>query len=310
MTYRILSLDGGGVRGLFTIVLLQRLDEAFPGWLKKVDLLAGTSTGGVIAIGLAAGLAPRDLRHLYYHHMRRVFQDSLLDDLADLGRVNGAEYSISPLEKVLYQYLGDRPLGTLEKKVLIPAFDLDNRHPDPMRRSWKPKFFHNFPGDDSDEAIPAYKAAVYTSAAPTYFPSEDGFIDGGVVAPNPSMAAIAQTQDTRSALDPRPTLADLRVLSLGTGGTRRFIQGDRLDWGYLQWAQPLSDLVLQGASGVAEYQASQLLGERYHRLAPTLPPGIDIPMDAWKKRDDLVHFAEVVPLESAVEWLGNYWEND
>ena len=64
--YRILSIDGGGIRGLFTCVVLQRLEEEVPGWLDRVDLIAGTSTGGIMALGLAYGLSPTTLRNLYY----------------------------------------------------------------------------------------------------------------------------------------------------------------------------------------------------------------------------------------------------
>lgn len=64
-TYRILSLDGGGIRGLLSLVLLERLAAQAPGWLRKVHLLAGTSTGGIIALGLAHGVPLADIRALY-----------------------------------------------------------------------------------------------------------------------------------------------------------------------------------------------------------------------------------------------------
>ncbi|RMF65346.1 MAG: hypothetical protein D6746_00605, partial [Bacteroidetes bacterium] len=174
--YRILSLDGGGIRGLLSAVVLEQLDAACPGWRDRIDLIAGTSTGGILALGLAFGLTPTDLRVLYYDKGGDIFHDTLLDDLHDLGRAIGAEYDNRYLRRELERIFGDTPLGKLRKKVLIPAFDLDNEDPDPEKRTWKPKFFHNFGGRDSDADVRVVDVALYTSAAPTYFPSVDGYI--------------------------------------------------------------------------------------------------------------------------------------
>lgn len=306
--YRIMTIDGGGIRGLLTCVLLQRLEAEVPGWLQQVDFLAGTSTGGIIALGLAFGLEPTALRNLYYEKAPDIFADTLVDDVTDLGRLVGAEYDIEPLQRELWHVLGDTRLGDLQKKVLVAAFDLDNEHPESSRRSWKPKFFHNFPGSDCDGEIEAYKVALYTSAAPTYFPSVEGYVDGGVVAGNPSMAALAQTQDRRADLPRRPSLNEIALLSLGTGQSRHYVKGERHDWGYTQWAKPLINLMLEGAAGIADYQCRQLLGERYHRLSPRLPNPIEL--DDFGKRSELVRLAERVDLSETVRWLNKQWRSD
>ncbi|HSM56679.1 MAG TPA: patatin-like phospholipase family protein [Candidatus Sulfomarinibacteraceae bacterium] len=306
--YRILTIDGGGIRGLLTCVILQRLQEAAPGWLDSVDLLAGTSTGGIIILGLAHGLTPTTLRNLYYEKGPVIFDDSWADDLVDLGKMIGADYDIEPLQEELEAILGDTRLGQLPKRVLVSAFDLDNEHPDPTRRHWKPKFFHNFPGIDSDADIPAYKVALYTSAAPTYFPTVDGFIDGGVAANNPSMAALTQTQDRRAEMIRRPALEEIVLLSLGTGQPSHFIEGARHDWGYAQWAKPLLNIMLDGASGIADYQCRQILGDRYHRLSPLLPQPIEL--DQWQRRGDLVRLGERLDLSDTIKWLEEQWQPD
>ena len=77
---RILSFDGGGIRGLLSLVVLERLDAEVPGWLDSVDLLAGTSTGGTIALGLAHGVPVPTLRALYEDKGPKIFDDSWLDD--------------------------------------------------------------------------------------------------------------------------------------------------------------------------------------------------------------------------------------
>lgn len=304
-TFNVLSLDGGGIRGLVTVVLLERL-VATPGLerlLERTDLIAGTSTGGLLALGIAHGLSLADMRDLYVTKGERIFDDSWRDDLVDLGKLRGADYDTGPLRKELKRLFGETTLGKLGKKVLIPSFDLDNE--DPANRSWKPKVFHNFPGKGSDAGEVAWKVGLYTSAAPTYFPSVDGFVDGGVYAGNPSMCALAQTQDSRYA--PTPKLEQVRLLSLGTGTNLQYVAGATHDWGYVQWARPLIDLMLDGTAGIADYQCRQLLGERYHRLAPVFPSGVRFPLDDIDRIQDLIDFATDVPLHATADWLKRFW---
>lgn len=304
--YKILSLDGGGIRGLLTAILLERLEEAVPGWLDKADLLAGTSTGGIIALGLAHGLTPRELRGLYEKRGKKIFDDSWIDDLTDVGKVIGADYNNKNLTKELKGIFGAAKLKDLKKRVLIPAFDLDNEDKNPKKRSWKPKFFHNFPGDDSDGEEQAMKVALYTSAAPTYFPVVDGYIDGGVVANNPSMAALAQTQDSRTFSSP-PDLNDIVLLSIGTGRSLLRIEGKNLDWGYAQWAKPLINIMMDGVMGVADYQCKQILGDHYCRISPPFPPDKAIPLDAVDKIQDIVESSESVDIRDVIRWLKEIW---
>jgi predicted acylesterase/phospholipase RssA len=304
-TYRILSLDGGGIRGLLSIVLLQRLEERVPGWLGRADLLAGTSTGGIIAIGLAAGVPLDELRQLYQAHCDEVFRDNVLDDIRDLGTLIGAEYGRKDLERLLRETLGDIRLHDLDRRVLVSAFDLDNEAPNPADRAWKAKFFHNFEGPDSDGDQLAYKVALYTSLAPTYFPTADGFIDGGVVANNPAVAALAQTQDLRAIIPLRPRLDEVVLFSLGTGQPARYIEGGSLDWGYAQWAPHLVTLMLEGGNDLASYQCRQLLDARFHRLSP--PLGRDLEMDECAGIGELIRIALRADLSATEEWLRAVW---
>jgi len=192
-SYRVLSLDGGGIRGLITAILLERMEEAHPRFLSYVDLFAGTSTGGLLALGLASGMAPKEIRSLYEEMGKQVFSNSFLDDVLDLGSLIGAEYGIGPLKRALEHRFGDMRLGDLPKKVLVSSFDLDNCPQDKNRlRTWKAKFFHNYPGLDSDGDQKVVDVALRTSNAPTYFPIYQGYVDGGVVANNPSVCAMAQ----------------------------------------------------------------------------------------------------------------------
>ena len=124
--YHILAIDGGGIRGLLSAILLERLEAAVPGFLSKIDLFAGTSTGGILALGLAAGVTPTQARALYEEKGPEVFAENLFDNVRDLGHAIGAQYGNSNLKRVLGEYFGDKTLGDLTRKVLISSFDLDN----------------------------------------------------------------------------------------------------------------------------------------------------------------------------------------
>jgi uncharacterized protein len=305
---KILSIDGGGIRGVFTAVLLDRILAKYPALIQNTRLFAGTSTGGILALGLALGYTPAQLRDLYRANAADIFDDSFLDDLLDLKRLAGAEYSNKKLKKILKKEFGSRPqqvLGDIgPQRVLISTFDLDNQDPDPALRHWKPKFFHNFPGADADLAESIVDVAVRTSAAPTYFPSYQGYVDGGVVANNPSMAALSQVLDSRSPEN--APLPDIALLSLGTGTPLHHIEGQTLDWGYSQWVKPLIDLMMDGSVGLADYQCTQLLSDRYHRLAPTFPPTVAIKMDDHKRVGDLIALANSLPearITEVATWL-------
>jgi patatin-like phospholipase/acyl hydrolase len=304
---RILSLDGGGIRGIVTLILMQRLSEeaGLGDWIDSADLLAGTSTGGLIALGLARGIPLEDLRELFETEGEAIFDDSWLDDLKDLGRIAGAEYSLGGLKRILKGLFGEARLRHLRRRVLITSFDLDNRHPDPHFRTWKPKLFHNYPGPDSDGGALAWKVGLATAAAPTYFPSFEGYVDGAVYANNPSMCGLAQALDGRRR---RPAaLEDIVLLSLGTGLSLAYIRGQTVDWGFAQWARPIVSLMLDGVAGVADFQCQQILGARYHRLAPVFPPHQTYALDEWKKVPQMTSFAEAVDVGPAARFLRDVW---
>ena len=299
--YRILALDGGGIRGLYTAILLNRLDDEVPNFTDRADLLAGTSTGGIIALGLANGMSSEALVQLYQDQGSAIFARSPWHQIRDLGELTGAKYGNDALVRILEETFGDKLLNDLlPRHVLIPSFDLDNQATPPKPRLWKPKFFHNFAGPDSDGAQKVADVALRTSAAPTYFPVYEGFVDGGVVANNPSMAAVAQALDGTTG---GQQLDDLRVFSLGTGLTPQFVAGDEMNWGLAQWAPILANMMIEGMMGVADYECGRLLNERYFRLSPVLPE--PVPLDCVEKIPDLIDYANQLDITAAADWLRN-----
>lgn len=326
--YRILTFDGGGVRGIITVRLMMRL-AALPGlkdWHKRARLYAGTSTGGLVALGLTRGLSLTRMFNLYKDKSAKIFDDSWLDNLLDVGQVIGAQYDNSNLETELKKLVGETKLKNLAPdpltRVLVTTFDLDQADSISIKNDelpgysktkpnkWKPKVFHNFPGNDTDGQLPAYKAGMYTSAAPTYFPVVDGYIDGGVFANNPSMCALAQTQDPRNThADDHPNLTDVFLFSIGTGESQKFIGGLDNDWGYAQWAQPILSILLDGVAGIADFQCRQILRERYNRLQPVLTQ--DFALDSYKPEQiqAMIDFADNVELSAHAAWLKTNWMN-
>jgi len=302
--YRILSLDGGGLRGVLTAKLLERLETAHPGFLSQVDLFAGTSTGGVLALGLALGLSPTDMGQLYREAADKVFADSTWDDIRDLGKLRGADYSNQPLRQAILERIGEVTLGDLPKRVLISSFQVDNNPRTPgALRTWKPKFFHNFPGPDSDAGEKVVDVALRTSAAPTYFPIYQGYVDGGVVVNNPSMCALAQ------ALQPETggqKLREVALLSIGTGASSKYLPHQDADWGLAQWAPHLVSMTIEGGVGVADYQCRQMLGRRYLRINPVLPGSVGL--DDLSQIPVLQEIGQLEDLRTATRWLKRYYE--
>jgi uncharacterized protein len=302
--YRILSIDGGGIRGILTAVLLERLEASHPGFLDQIDLFTGTSTGGLLALGLAYGLEPEEAREIYEDWGDRVFHRSWIDRLRSLGSLIGARYTFSGLKTALEFYFGDLTLGDLHRRVLVSSFDLDCLPPDPYTpRSWKAKFFHNFPGPGSDSGESVVDVGIRTSAAPTYFPIYQGFIDGGVVVNNPAMSGLAQALHTPTG---GQEMSNLILLSLGTGINPRYIASQDGNWGLLQWAPQLVNLMLEGGAGVVDYQCRQILDERYMRANPILPRPIG--MDAVDQIDLLKQVANECDLTKVIGFVKRYFE--
>ncbi len=289
--YKILSIDGGGIRGIIPARVLERLETHVPGIVQEFDLYAGSSTGAVLAAGFAFGFDPRFMRQMYQGFGKQVFADSIWDDLRDLKYILGADYSIDNLKALLERVIGETTLGDLEKKVLIATFDLKDESRDPPR--WKPKFFHNYPDSRGDSQERLVDVVIRSAAAPIYFPIYQGYIDGGISANNPSMCALAQAFNEG--------FLDIRLLSLGTGNNPRWLDEQNGDWGVYQWGLNLVNLIMDGGSEVADYQCRQILKDQYFRLQPQLLKPIG--MDEWRSTDELIEIADGFDLEPILAWF-------
>jgi patatin-like phospholipase/acyl hydrolase len=292
--FRIISLDGGGIKGLVEIALLKQLKEGCPSILEKADMLAGTSTGGIVALCLASGMSLDATMSLYEKSADVIFKRNWLHFFG----LTGAKYKNDGLKKLVNKTFGDMRLGDIKKRVLISSFDLMS---DNLPKRWKPKFFHNF-GDNKDDSVRVADIALYTSAAPTYFPSVDGFIDGGLMANNPSMAALCQALDDRYGDDLK--VDDVALLSLGTGESYNYIKGREHNFGMLSVGK-IVNILLSGTESVPHYQCQVLLGDKYMRLNPF--DADNIQMDDIDKIPELIDLGERQPIDRVLKWLRENW---
>lgn len=265
---QVLALDGGGVRALFTAHVLARL-EADLGVriVDSFDLIAGTSAGGIIALGLGAGLRPAEIVEHYAGLTNRVFPRSRQARWRYIPRAWSPAYSGQVLREVLGEVLGSRLLAESVKRLVIPSWDVQRGevhifktpHHERLRR---------------DGQLSMAEVAMATTAAPTFFPAAavDGqrLIDGGVWANNPSVVAIGEAVSMLGV-----PLRAIRVLNIGTIDQRR-VHPARLDrGGWATWAKAAAPLLLTASSRGVQGTAMHLVGkENFARFDASVPGDI------------------------------------
>ena len=302
--YKILSFDGGGVYGVLSLCVLDKILEKRPNLIDSVNLLTGTSIGSLIAISIAAGRTPSELIGLFPALSKSIFScepTRLIKSYLGLC----AKYDNANFESILEKYFGQVKLGELKKKILVPSFNLCKKNKD-RRANWKAKFFHNLGGNDCDGNELAKDVVLRSTAAPLFFPSYQGYVDGFFVGNNPSLCAVVQTQDPRNE-EPNPKITDVSVISIGT---REFfsICEQRNDWGFVKWAAPFVNIMLTKDEGIANYQCDKLLGKRYKRIEVTVPDELHVGMDDYKSVPKFIEFGKSINLdENIFLWLDQNW---
>jgi uncharacterized protein len=222
---KILSLNGGGAKGLFTINVLaeiERIIEQQTGQSnvkagEYFDLITGTSIGGILALGLASGKSARELEAVFRVSAPLIFP-RISSWRKNWKAAFGARYSSKPLYDAVVSMIGaEATFGDLTRRVMIPAVNLS---------TGKPQFFktpHN-PAFSRDGRLKLIDAAMATSAAPTYFVPhycvdlDAYFVDGGLVANNPSFIGLHEVFRDMTSDFPNATVADVKILNIGTLG--------------------------------------------------------------------------------------------
>jgi patatin-like phospholipase/acyl hydrolase len=289
--FRILSIDGGGIRGIIPGQILTVLEKK----LKKAagdpgirigdcfDLIAGTSTGGILACVYLCPQSGDPTRprfsaeeavELYFERGDEIFHIPLWHKVRSGGGVLDEKYPAAGLEEALNDYLGDLRLSDLIKPCLTTAYDIKRRAAysftqHPARKKPSKNFLLR-------------EVARATSAAPTFFECAKAksdtqvtypMVDGGLFANNPSLCAYAEAR----TMNAKVTAKTMAILSLGTGAVETpYYYDEAKDWGAVQWIRPIIDIMMSGVAETVDYQLERVFdsvgaGKQYLRIQPQLP---------------------------------------
>jgi hypothetical protein len=263
-TRRILTIDGGGIKGVFPAAFLAALEDELGGSIADYfDLIAGTSTGGIIAIGLGLGMTARELLHLYRETGSRIFCPRRFG--AGLMSLFRARYTNVALRQVLVEALGGRHLGESKTRLLIPALNLAAERVHLYKTAHHPKLIRDY-------KVSAVEVALATVAAPTYFPihlSSEGvpYLDGSMWARNPLGLAVVEAIGVLEW--PRD---EVRVLSLGCTSAHLDVSWQkRSSLGTSYWGGRIADVFMKAQSSSAIAAAHALIGSKnLYRISPDM----------------------------------------
>jgi patatin-like phospholipase/acyl hydrolase len=286
---KILSIDGGGIRGIIPGQILialetklqQRTGNPDARIANYFDFVAGTSTGGILTCVLLCPSADDSSRprfsakeavQLYVENGHKIFDSSFWHKMVTLNGIVEEKYEVKGIESCLIKYFGDLKLSELLKPCIITSYDIDNR---------ETKFFaqqdYALEGDGANFLVRDVCRA--TSAAPTYFEPElikslsgvsYACIDGGVFANDPALCAYSEV---RNAID-SPTAKDMFMVSLGTGSqdiSYKFKEAK--NWGAIGWVRPVIDIMMSGTAEITNYNMIKMFSANdnlanYVRIQP------------------------------------------
>ena len=281
--FRILSLDGGGIKGIFSAAVLAHLEQEYLEGRSVgdyFDLIAGTSTGGILALGLGAAMTAGEILRMYMEEGHRVFPSKERGFAGRARRLVSAQYNRGPLDELLKLQLGNKTLRESRHRLLIPSTEGRNGE------VWVFKTPHHTDYRlDGDARMSSVAAA--TSAAPTYFtPFEQGgytYLDGGIWANNPTMAALVEALSCFTI-----RREDVRILSIGCGENPfQVTERQARKSGMVHWRGIIS-VAMHLQSVTAVNQAGLLIGrDRVTRL--DRPDGREpIDLDDWTKAKEIL----------------------
>lgn len=296
---KILSIDGGGIRGIIPGQVLVEIEKTFNVEVARdFDMVSGTSTGGILACAFLLPdeanpskpkFSAEEVVGLYFERGDKIFDVPFFHKIRSVGGILDEKYPAKGIEQALNDYFGDVWLKDLLKPCVITTYDIENR---------KGHFFgQHKAAKDPDYNFKVRDVARATSAAPTYFECEQvtseagnsfALIDGGVFVNNPALVAYAEGRSIFESENKEATAKDMKILSIGTGHNRKSYSYNKAkNWGMAEWVQPVIDIMMSGSADVAHYQLHKIYGtinnpKQYLRIDKDLDPdttGIDPDMD-------------------------------
>ncbi|BCL33971.1 patatin-like phospholipase family protein [Nostoc sp. MS1] len=286
--YKILAIDGGGIRGIIPAFLLAEIERRTQKPIFSLfDLIAGTSSGGILALGLTkprlttdvsdnspvAEYTAEDLIQLFIEYGVEIFYEPLFERI--LGPLEDIflqpKYPSKSKQEILKQYFGDSLLENSLKEVFVTSYDIEQRLPIFFTSQLEKQEVESKKFRKLCAGFSRLDAALATSATPTYFAphriasphNTNGFytlIDGGVFANNPTHLATLEAQiNSKRQANTTLNLEDILVVSLGTGSlTSAYPYNEVKNWGLLQWSRPLLNIVFDSGSEVVSGQLERL----------------------------------------------------
>ena len=276
---KILSIDGGGIRGVFAARYLSKIEEDIKKPIHEYfDLITGTSTGGIIALALARGIPAQEIENLYAENADKIFKPKnwLLSKLGLQGKGFSCGYDNKELKMLLSKTLGDAKVKDAYTCLCIPAVEHNKAQPKVFKTPHN-KNLH------IDCNLSMVDVALCTAAAPTYFEAHsieghDCKLDGGLWANNPVLVGIAEAVNNGIGLN------KIKILSIGTGANIYDAKNSKaFKGGFLSWKKDLIDVILNVQSEGALFTAKHLIGENLKRIDFT--PSRELSLDSVKKED-------------------------
>jgi len=291
MSKLILSLDGGGIRGAASAHFLALIEQELQTSVQKslrdcVDFYAGTSTGSIIALALATTkMTINEISALYnYDNAQEIFTEN--KGWFEIDGINAPKYEGFGKSDVLTRHFKQTKIGDIDpdKHILVVSYDVEKRTP-VMIKSTKQEYLQ----------LLSSQAADASCSAPSFFPTknmtfppqstEHWLIDGGVIANNPSMCALAEARKAW----PQLSFDDFKVLSIGTGFMTRKINGPASQkWGGLQWLTQGNLIELLSDESIVAYQCLSLMKQgNYIRVNAKLMQQQGLPNPPDDAMDDI-----------------------
>lgn len=286
---KMLCIDGGGIRGVFAVAILQAIEEEYKCPIGDLfDVVAGTSTGSIIAASVVLKKSMGEVMESYQLYGKKIFVRQ-----AKVGLFKSV-YSDQYLRRFFRKAFGEITLAEIKKPLLIPAVDVTNGKPFIHRSNYG----HT---ENDDQSIKLWDAVLSSCSAPVFFPPNNInnqylSIDGGLWANNPSLVCV-----TEALRQFHKDIKEIEILSIGTGLQHiDFTIGKDKYWGAKHWlpfhipsmkmTPKLLDLALQLSSESVTYHCQHLLGNNYFRLNGEL--GGEMPFDEIKFMDELIRLGK------------------
>lgn len=274
-TFKILSIDGGGIKGLYSATLIKELEKYYDcKMMEKFDMICGTSTGGLIAMALASEVDIDKICDLYQNKASKIFAKRTFSILP--GILFKSKYKNDGLRSCLNEIFNNKTLGNTKNLLCIPSYSVTNAETVVFKNRLKDSVNSDINIKD-DNHLRLVDVALATSAAPTYFPmvnfiyrnKDQQFIDGGVWANNPSMVGMIEAlnyfvKGNKKNID--SVYEKIQILSISSltksQENDNFVKADR---GFSDWGGSLFDVSMKGNSDFNDYFLNMIESDRYDK---------------------------------------------